>query len=86
MWQLGLFFCSAGRINGVYKVKCILCEKRRVVPAAIWDYDGTKTFFHHATRVHPREEKVAEYIHKKAQQDAHKKAAKVEEEKNLQQV
>ena len=67
-------------------MKCILCDQHPVVPPAIWDYDGTKTFLYHATKVHPREEKVAEYIHKKAQQDAHKKAAKVEEEKNLQHV
>jgi hypothetical protein len=86
MWQLGLFLCSEAKIDGVYKVKCIVCEKRRVVPAAIWDYDGTKTFFHHATKFHPREEKVAEYISKKTQQADHKKAAKVEEEKNLQHV
>ena len=86
MWQLDLFLCSETKINGAYKVKCVLCEKRHVIPPAIWDYDGTKTFLYHAAKVHPKEEKVAAYMFKKSQQDAKKKAAKIEEEKKLQHV
>jgi hypothetical protein len=86
MWKLGLFHCSESKINGAYKVKCIVCEKRRVVPAAIWDYDGTKTFLYHATKVHPLVPEVADYIFQKSQQDSQKKAAKIKEEKELQHV
>ena len=33
MWKLGLFLSSEKKINGTYKVKCVICEQHHVVPA-----------------------------------------------------
>ena len=86
MWKLGLFLSSEKKINGTYKVKCVICEQHHVVPAPVWNYDGTTNFLYHAEKIHPKEPKVVEWLHQKSSVAEQKKEAKVAEEKHLGQV
>ena len=54
-----------------------------MVPAPVWNYDGTTNFLYHAEKIHPKEPKVVEWKSSVAEQ---KKEAKVAEEKHLGQV
>ena len=84
VWKLGLFLCSSTKINNRFRVKCLVCEQHHA--SCVRDYDGTTLLSYHAEHDHPKEPKVAEWLHQKALIASKKKEERADEEHQLGQV
>ena len=84
IWSLGLLLCSENKINGHFLVKCAVCEQHR----SSWKKfdDGKKTFTDHAERYHPKEPKVAAWLHNRAVQEEEMQHERAAEEGKVVQV
>lgn len=64
-----------------YRVKCLVCESHN--SAWVKDYEGTNPFSYHAEHVHPKEPKVAEWLHQISVAADHQEEEKKASEQNL---